>query len=193
MNPKPLPYKHQHFLNNSKILKKQISLAKLSKKDKIIEIGAGDGRLTKLIGPKVNSLTSFETDTRFKPQLEKIPNTKIIFENAIKHSWKKSNKIVSNIPYSLSEQIIHKAIKENIKELTLIIGENFKKNIEENTSNIAILTNIFYTFTPIQKISKKEFTPNPRVNSHLVQLKRKHESTIQNILLRKGKIKNAIL
>jgi 16S rRNA A1518/A1519 N6-dimethyltransferase RsmA/KsgA/DIM1 with predicted DNA glycosylase/AP lyase activity len=191
--PKPLSYKHQHFLNNSEILKKQIKIAQLKKSDKVIEIGAGDGRLSKLIAPKVKQLTSFETDTRFKPLLKNLKNTKFIFDNAIKYSWKNHNKIVANIPYSLSEQIILKSIKEEIKELTLIIGENFRKNIKENSSNIAILTNIFYTFFPIQKISKKEFSPQPKINSHLIQLKRKSNPLLQNIFTRKGKIKNAIL
>jgi len=105
--------KQQHFLKNEKILKKEIKIAKLSKNDNVLEIGAGDGRLTKLISEKVNSLTVYELDAVFKPIFEnlRLKNTKLIFDNALSHSWKGHNKIVSNIPYSLSEPVIMKAIK----------------------------------------------------------------------------------
>jgi len=137
----PSSEKQQHFLKNKKILKKEIEIAKLAKKDNILEIGAGDGRLTILIDKKVNSVTSFENDPSLKPVLEnlKLKNTKFVFEDALKFSWKEYDKIVSNIPYSLSEPVIMKAIKEEIKELILIIGENFATLLKENTSKIGVL------------------------------------------------------
>ena len=140
----PNPEKAQHFLKNKKILKKEISVARLKKTDNVIEIGAGDGRLTKLISEKVNSLTSYEPDKRFSKELEslKLKNTKFVFENALKDSWKGHNKIVSNIPYSLSEPIIMKAIDEKIKELTLIVGENFSKILKEKTTKIGVIANL---------------------------------------------------
>jgi len=161
----PNPEKQQHFLENKKILKKQISLAKLSKKDKVIEIGAGDGRLTKLISPKVKFLTSFETDKKFKPILNnlKLKNTKFIFENALKHSWKNHNKIVANIPYSLSEPLIQKSIKEGINEITIIVGEKLKKVLEEKITKIGILANLYFEINYIQRIISKEF-PNQNLN-----------------------------
>jgi len=142
----PSSEKQQHFLKNKEILKKEIEIAKLAKKDNVLEIGAGDGRLTILIDKKVNSVTSFENDPSLKPVLEnlKLKNTKFVFEDALKFSWKEYNKIVSNIPYSLSEPVIMKAIKEEIKELILIIGENFATLLKEKTSKIGVLANLYY-------------------------------------------------
>ncbi len=197
--PTPNPKKQQHFLENKKILRKQISLAKLSKKDRVIEIGAGDGRLTKLISPKVKFLTSFETDKKFKPILNnlKLKNTKFIFENALKYPWKGNNKIVANIPYSISEPLIQKSIKEGIKEITIIVGEKLKKILEEKITKMGIIANLYFEINYIQKISKSEFKPSPRVNSFLIQLKRKKptelELVLQSILEKESKTKNAII
>ena len=191
--------KQQHFLKNEKILKKEIKIAKLSKNDNVLEIGAGDGRLTKLISEKVNSLTVYELDAVFKPIFEnlRLKNTKLIFDNALSHSWKGHNKIVSNIPYSLSEPVIMKAIKEGIKEATLTVGENFAKLLKEKETKIGVIANLYFDVKFIEKIPKEEFEPPPRVNSYLIHLKRKKsteiELLIQTILEKESKTKNAII
>ncbi|MDP3966401.1 MAG: rRNA adenine N-6-methyltransferase family protein [archaeon] len=195
----PSSEKQQHFLKNKKILEKEIRYANLKKTDNVIEIGAGDGRLTRLISPKVNSLVSYETDNSFKPILEnlKLNNTKFIYDNALKYSWKNRNKIVSNIPYSLSEPVIMKAIKDEIKELTLIIGEKFASILKKKETKIGLITALYFNVNFIEKIDKEKFTPSPRVNSYLIQLKRKKPSEIelvlQSILEKESKTKNAII
>jgi len=195
----PSSEKQQHFLKNKEILNKEIEIAKLAKKDNVLEIGTGDGRLTILIDKKVNSVTSFENDPSLKPVLEnlKLKNTKFVFEDALKFSWKEYNKIVSNIPYSLSEPVIMKAIKEEIKELILIIGENFATLLKEKTSKIGVLANLYFEIEYVEKIDKKEFEPSPRVNSFLIHLTRKKpneiELVLQAILEKESKTKNAII
>ena len=47
--------KQQHFLKNAEILGREINAANITAKDSVIEIGAGDGRLTRLISKKAGS------------------------------------------------------------------------------------------------------------------------------------------
>lgn len=195
----PNPEKQQHFLKNKKILEKEIVVARLKKTDDVVEIGAGDGRLTQLISPSVKSVTSYETDAGFKEILEnlKLKNVKFLFENALLKSWAGSNKIVSNIPYSLSEPVIMKAIKDGVKELTLIVGEKFAKLLKEKETKIGIISNLYFEIKFIEKISKDEFEPAPRVDSFLIHMKRKKpteiELVLQSILEKESKTKNAII
>jgi len=193
------PEKQQHFLKNKSILNKEIEVAKLTKKDRVLEIGAGDGRLTELISKKAGFVIAFETDKNFQPILEnlKLKNAEVFFENVLKNSWRVYDKIVSNIPYSLSEPVIMKSIKEGIKELTLIVGEKFATLLKEKTSKIGVIANLYFEIEYVQKIDKKEFEPAPRVNSFLIHLKRKKpteiELVLQSILEKESKTKNAII
>lgn len=193
--------KGQHVLINNSIIDKEISMANLSKKDRVIEIGAGTGILTKKISSKALRVLSFEIDDIFENKLNELEknssNIKIIIGDALKYNWSSYNKIVSNIPYYLSEAILMKAIRENIEELVLIVGENFKESLLSD-NKIGIIGKLFYDVNPIELISKENFIPIPKVNSWLVKLKRKKEFSkkeiiIQNIILRKGKLKNAII
>lgn len=196
---KPNPAKQQHFLENESILKEEVKLANLKKTDKVVEIGAGDGRLTKLLSKKALEVLSFETDTSFKERLEslKLKNVKFIFSDALKTSWRGYDKIVANIPYSSSEPIIQKAIHDEIKELTLIVGEKFAKILEKKETKIGIVTSLYFNVKLIKKVSKKEFSPKPRVDSYLIQLTRKKPSEIeillQGILEKESKTKNALM
>lgn len=194
---KPSKEKQQHFLNNEEILKKEIELAELNSKDKVIEIGAGNGILTRGLVKKAGKVLAFETDKRFEEELGKIKNLKIIYDDALKYSWKDYNKIVSNIPYSLSEQVVAKASNEKIKELILIVGEKFKEKLITETK-IGIFTKLFYEVKPILFVKKENFSPQPRVDSWLIKLTlkkeiSKKEELMRKILIKEGKTKNAIM
>lgn len=201
--PNPDKNREQHFLIDEDILDLEIKTADINEKDKIIEIGAGDGKLTKELVKKTKQVLAFETDLRFENNLKKIQasfkNLRVMYSNALDFSWKEYNKIVSNIPYSLSGAIIEKAISEEIQELTLIVGEKFKM-ILESQDKIGLITNLFFDVKFVKKVDKKCFYPIPKVNSWLVKLVRKkskvekiEEKLLKDILLSNKTIKNAII
>jgi 16S rRNA A1518/A1519 N6-dimethyltransferase RsmA/KsgA/DIM1 with predicted DNA glycosylase/AP lyase activity len=192
----------QHFLIDKKIIEKTISESNLSKEDMVIEVGAGKGALTEKLAEKSKEVLSFEIDSMLSIFLDVIEkkhkNLKVVYGDALKFSWKGYNKIVSNSPYSLAEPVIKKAIDENIEELILIVGENFKEVAQEGRSKAGIITNLFFDFKSITQIGKESFSPKPRVDSFLVSLQRKRKLTkeervLQSIVTKKGKIKNAII
>lgn len=194
-----LKEKQQHFLINKDILKKEIGVAELNSKDNVIEIGAGNGILTKELIKKAGKVLAFETDKRFKEELENIKdkNLGVIYDDAMKYSWAGFNKIVSNIPYSLSEQIIVKAANERMKELTLIVGEKFKEKLISDTK-IRIFARLFYEVEPILFVGKENFSPQPRVDSWLIKLTlkdkiSKEEELMRKVLTKERKTKNAIM
>lgn len=189
----------QHFLIDKKVLEKEIKSAELSKTDKVIEIGAGKGILTSLLAKNSKMVLAFEKDPSLKKYLDEIKanNLKIVYDDAMKYDWRNYNKIVSNIPYFLSGDLVLKAISDNIQEITLIIGEDFKEKLMQQDGKIGFIANLFYNINPILEVDKKSFSPPPRINSWLITLSKKQmnssEKFLVSIINRKGKIKNAIM
>lgn len=189
--------KGQHFLVDGKILRKEVDAAELTSSDKVIEIGAGSGILTKEL-VKYCSVLSFEVDSGFKHALEQIEskNLKLVFSDALKYNWRGYSKIVSNIPYFLSEAIIMKAIESEINILVLIVGSRFKEKLE-GEDKIGQIARLFYDIKVLDEVSKLSFEPSPRVNSWLVKLtlkkQNKMEKLLGNIVMFNGKIKNAVI
>ncbi len=197
--------KGQHLLINEDVLKKEISVAKIKDSDKVIEIGAGAGMLTKELVKKSGKVLAFEIDEKFKKYLDELSgvnkNLRIVYGDALKVDWRGYDKIVSNIPYVLSEPIVSKAIIDGIDELVLIVGAKFKDLLSSEKfehSRIGVIASLFYDFEAILKVDKKDFNPVPSVNSWLIRLVRKKkvskiDSILQSVVVRKGKIKNSIM
>jgi len=193
--------KSQHMLEDEKILNEIIENADISENEKILEIGAGTGNLTKLLAEKSKEVVSFEVDEKFKEILKEIKNKnknlEIIFDSCLNYSWTKFDKIIANIPYFLSEAILIKAINSEIKNLVLVVGERLKEKLL-GEDKIGLIVKKFYEVKPIIKIEKEKFNPVPRVNSWMIKLEKKKEISeldkmLLEIVLNKGKIKNSII
>jgi len=200
----PHPEKDQHLLTDKNILAKEIKIAELSKQDKVIEIGAGTGILTEKLAQCVKKLIIFEIDEQFKENLNTLKksynNIIILYKNALDSSWKGYDKIVSNIPYTLSEPIILKAIKEGIPFLVLIVSEGFKDVLMDRGTKLGFTAQIFYNIKVFDKVGKSCFSPSPSVNSFLIKLEKKEIQETDNVsrilasfVLKKGKIKNSLI
>ncbi len=194
--------KGQHFLIDKKIIEREIKEAEISNKDKIIEIGAGKGILTQELTKKAKTVLAFEIDKKFKKDLDRISkkynNLKIMYSDALKSDWRGYNKIVSNIPYFISGDLVLKAIRDNIEEIVVIAGEKFKNILEKREGKIGIIANLFFNINYICEVKKKSFMPPPKVNSWIIKLTKKKklnmvDNVLKRILCKNGKIKNAII
>lgn len=190
--------KGQHLLIDREVLEKEIEAADLKEEDSVLEVGAGSGVLTEELAKRAGRVLAFEIDERFREQLDKLKskNLRIIFGDALKYSWKGYNKIVSNIPYFLSEQIIMKAIESDTKNLVLIVGEEFKNKVIEGDEKIGVIINLFFKMKPLGIVKGESFLPKTKTNSWIIRLTRKSEEKdkiLRKIVMKKAKVKNAII
>lgn len=194
--------KGQHFLNRDDIIKKEVELAEILDEECVLEIGGGSGNLTKeLVKSCAKKVLCFEIDKEFffvLKELEKdYDNLKVIFGNALDFSWNSFNKIVSNIPYHLSEAILVKAVSEEVSKMVLIVGKTFKKKLFSDTK-ISFLVKSFYDVKDILKIKGNDFSPVTKTDSWLLVFDKKKYFSERDIFFRElilfnGKIKNGLL
>ena len=123
----------QHYLEDNSVITKAIENSFISDKDIILEIGPGEGVLTKEILKKnPNKLIVIEIDEKHKSHLENLSqeNLEIHFANAldILHSLH-CDKIIANIPYGITEKLYSIILEKKISLVTLLHGIDFYKNI----------------------------------------------------------------
>lgn len=173
----------QHFLIDTNIINNFIEKCNLNKEDTVLEIGPGQGILTKKIVPKVKKLYVIEKDTRLKEYLDKIEGIEIIYNDCLKVPFPKVNKIITSLPYSIIEPFIYKIIKEDFNELYLIMGKNYIDNIiNKKITNLSLLTNIYFDIEKYFDISPESFNPKPRVMSSAIKLSYKQTYTKKELL-----------
>jgi len=176
----------QHFLTNETIAKKIVSYLNAKSNELVLEIGPGNGILSQYL----QKADLVELDNELCKRLN-FPNHKIINKNVLKIKLN-YDKIIGSIPYSISEPLINKLINSNFKLAILTVSERF---LEKGLLQL-VIPNLLEIKT-LMKIDKKEFNPMPKVNSKVIQIRKKqlnnNEKLIKKIYIQSDKkLKNLI-
>ena len=168
-------YYDQHFLIDKSIINAFVDAAELRINENVVEIGPGKGEISDTIARRVNHLTCIEIDRKLEPFInvlkDKHKNVDVIYGSAISVFIPDCDKIISALPYSITEPFIEKLLRCNFGEAILIVGKKFADNVlEKNKNKLALLTNSFFRVEKIMDIAPDAFYPEPRVMSSMIRL-----------------------
>jgi 16S rRNA (adenine1518-N6/adenine1519-N6)-dimethyltransferase len=197
--------KGQHFMIDRKIIKFIVDHALLLKEDLVLEIGYGHGELTREITKKCTVIAVDIEDN--SSSLSKESNKGIIFvhDNILRcfrnlYEKHRFNKIVSNIPYNISEPLIRQIFKTDVELIIITVGEAFAKILTSFDNRIGIIANALYDVEILLKVPPKAFMPAPKNSSAVIMLKPKPLDSISRasaiykglVLLDDKKLKNSL-
>jgi len=200
----------QNLLSDKNILRREAALAKV-KGRVVLEIGAGDGRLTEeLLAQNPSKIYAVEKDGRFASLLrEKFKNEKrlAIIENDFLDAKFPGDVdiVVGNIPYYISSKIIFRLKDEKIERALLMVQKEFAEKMvakpnSKNYGRLSATAQIFFDVEMLFKVPARLFIPKPKVDSALVLLRPKgtklsgqEEELIRRMFQQKNKkIRNII-
>lgn len=169
----------QHFLNSPHLLEYEATLA-TPKGRSVLEIGPGDGRLTKfLLAQKPATLTVVEKDSRWAEHIRQtLPEVKVIEGDFLEQEGLKAEVIVGNIPYYISSPILFKMAEMEFRHAVLMVQLEFAKRMvaEPKTSDygrLSVTSQLYFDIKLLKKVSKGAFTPPPEVDSAILLIKKK--------------------
>ncbi len=182
----------QNFIKNKNIIMKIVKFINPKKKNFLLEIGCGNGELTKeILKYTKNIITTEIDDYLIKKTKKKIKNIKILKINFLKINFsklkKKNIRIFGNIPYYITHKIIYKLINNYnfIKDINILVQKEFANNLlikKKNISKTTIIVNLIFKIKKIIEINNKNFIPKPKIKSILIKLtKKKNNNYIKNI------------
>jgi 16S rRNA (adenine1518-N6/adenine1519-N6)-dimethyltransferase len=177
----------QNFLINKEIIKKIADIGTVDKNTNIIEIGPGSGNLTEeLLKKNPKEFFAIEFDNDLSNHLDKIKNNYKNFNYVIsdaltfdeKSVFKKNSIIYGNLPYNISLKLLIKWIYSYpwppfYDQMILMFQKEVAERIIAASNNkkygrISILTDARLDVKFHFNISKKEFNPEPRVDSSVL-------------------------
>ena len=173
----------QNFLQDKNISNKIVESLKLSADDIVFEIGPGEGALTQFLSKKTKNLIAIEIDQRCVALLKENFGNKIeiINKNFLEYQFPKILKskirLVGNIPYNITSQILFKIFNdlEMIKDFTAMMQKEVAMRLvaKPKTKDYGILSVMaqYYSNPKILfDVSKNCFYPKPKVTSTVVNL-----------------------
>ena len=191
-------YLGQNFLINKNIIKRIAEIGIINKDANILEVGPGSGTLTQeLIKREPRKIFAIEFDKDLKPDLEKIKNNYNNFDYIIsdaltfdeKKIFKKNVIIFGNLPYNISLKLLIKWIYSDpwppfYNQMVLMFQKEVAERIIATSNNkkygrISILSDARLNVQFHFNISKKEFIPEPKVDSAVLSFTPKKNSNFK--------------
>ena len=187
----------QNFLIDKNIITKIIESSNIEDDSLIIEVGPGEGALTKELLKTNNKVICFEIDKRLEETLNKLKteNLEIVIKDFLKvnindYISKYNYKhlcFVSNLPYYITTPIVTKVIEEtNVDKMVIMmqkeVGDRFKASPNtKNYNSLSVFLQYYFNITKIVDVSRNCFVPKPNVDSIVLLLERKErENKVKN-------------
>ncbi len=187
----------QHFLNSPKIVEDIVTAGNVNSGDTVIEIGPGEGVLTRKLLETGAHVISIEKDDRLIPELQNKFSREIslkqlnlihadILDVGLTHITTNKYKVVANIPYYITGQIIRMFLETDNQPTgaTLLIQKEVAERIlakDGKESLLSLSVKIFGDPKIARFVGKGAFTPQPKVDSAVLNIENISKSRLGGV------------
>lgn len=172
----------QNFLVDESVLSFEAECAKV-RGDSVLEIGAGDGRLTrKLLAAGAGHITAVELDPRLAKKLRIAFATAKrvrIFEGDFLefNESARFGRIVGNIPYYITSPILLKLSRMDFGRAVLCVQNEVASRMaaEPGSSQygrLSVFSQLCFSIEVLALVERSAFSPAPKVDSCIISLER---------------------
>lgn len=173
----------QSFLTNQIIARDIVGHADISKTDTVLEIGGGLGILTRWLADVAQEVLVIEIDKglvrALTEKFESYENVRIIHGDALRVNLPQVDKVVSNLPYSISSEITFRLLKELDFELAVMMYQKeFAHRLIANPctpeySRLTVNFSYLASVEALMDVLAEEFFPIPAVDSTVVKVEKR--------------------
>ena len=182
MSARPKKEYGQHFLRDPNILQVIGRLAELSPEDVVLEIGPGQGVLTRYLAERVDLVHAIEIDRALEPALSDLPaNVDVVFGDALRIELPRdATKLVANLPYNIATPLLVESLDglPNVGLWCVMVQREvadrfFARPGTKDYGAVSVLVQLAAERTGFHPVSRHVFRPPPNVDSALVAFRRK--------------------
>ena len=180
----------QNFLIDDNVIDRILDGARLSKGDKIIEVGPGIGTLTREMGRVADKVVAIEIDKTLIPilkdTLDEFENIEVINQDILKVNVEdlvkeKLNggpvKLVANLPYYITTPIVMKFLEEDIPvtDIVVMVQKEVADRMNANPGTkdygaLSVAVQYYCVTEIVAKAPRHMFIPQPNVDSTVIGL-----------------------
>ena len=182
----------QNFLKRKVVVERIADVCSLTKDDLVIEVGPGGAILTQELAKRAGHVLAYEIDEDLKVELtnklSEFSNVDILFQDFLNSSleydisrFSYSNLyFISNVPYYITTPIIMKIVNSNLnfKKICMMVQKEVGNRFcaspgSREYGSISVFLSYFYDVKKEFLVSRKEFVPEPNVDSVVISFTKK--------------------
>lgn len=176
----------QNFLNSPKIVSDIVEAGEVKTGETILEIGPGEGVMTEKLLETGAYVICIEKDDRLIPELQKrflkeISSKQLdlihadVLDTGITHIIKVKYKVVANIPYYITGQIIRMFLESDNQpeRMTLLVQKEVAERViarDGKESLLSLSVKVFGDPKLVRVVGRGAFTPQPNVDSAVLNI-----------------------
>jgi len=188
---RPIHGRGQNFLVDKNIIYKIVEAAALGSGEHVLEIGPGLGALTDALAARARKVLAVEIDKNLisilneeyvwdnveilNSDILKVPNPEIC-----QHLGSESYRLIANLPYQITSEVIEKFLTTDPKPEEIIImvqqevGERMMAR-SPRANLLALMVEFYCEPKKLFKVGRNSFYPAPKVDSVIMRLTPKRE------------------
>ncbi len=165
----------QHYLVNPGVIHRIVELTQIRPSERVLEIGTGNGALTRELAGLGARFEGYEVDKHnYEETLAAVRGREANIKLGDAFKRRPSfDVLVSSLPYSESARFIEWLRGAGFERAIVVLQEDFVRKIMAHPGardyrGISALAQIAFDIEVLERVSRKSFAPQPRVNSVIV-------------------------
>jgi 16S rRNA (adenine1518-N6/adenine1519-N6)-dimethyltransferase len=178
----------QHFLRNEEVALNIVEAMPQTGQEQVIEIGPGDGVLSKYLFDRHANVKLFDIDMESIQYLKKrfpMQMDQVHAQDFLSYSIIEPTHVIGNFPYNISSQIVFKLLEQRDQVLSMV--GMFQKEVAERIASkegnkvygiLSVLTQAFFDVEYLFTVEEGDFDPPPKVKSGVIRMTRKENQQL---------------
>lgn len=173
----------QHYLHDPGVLKRIVEAVDPARGDIVVEIGPGEGALTRPLLARLDHLTAIEIDRDLAARLsQEFPSGKlsVVVADALDHdffAYSEGFRIVGNLPYNISTPILFHLVQqgERVRDMHFMLQREVVERMVAQPSTpeygrLSVTLQARYAMKRLFNVAPGAFRPPPKVESSVVRM-----------------------
>ena len=179
----------QNFLVDPAVLQAIALAFRPGSADRVLEIGPGDGALTRRIAPRVFSLTAVEVDPELAASLRSsLPGVRLIAADVMAldpgallreagATPETPARLIGNLPYNIATAVILRFLFRHdlVRDLMVMVQREVAERILSAThrkefGSLSVICRTFAQVERVRRLRPGSFRPRPKVESEVIHL-----------------------
>jgi 16S rRNA (adenine1518-N6/adenine1519-N6)-dimethyltransferase len=174
----------QHFLRDRNMILKIVRHAGIAPSDTVLEVGAGEGFLTRALADRAREVFSLEVDGelfgRLKESLREYSNIRLECADALTYPYAllpHPFKVVANLPYYIATPLIFRffELRNRISEMVIMLQQEVAMRLvappgSRTYGPLSVAAQYYSLPRMAFRVPRRCFSPPPRVDSAVVRM-----------------------